>query len=164
MEVASQTGIERIVMTDFKVIRSYSKKDHIKTGKLSYEFAIYDFEVQSVVKDGEEARRLHIRVKDRDYYFTADNFIHRYNQSGFKSHIDLPVIVLDYVETDLNDRTAEFPVSIIFQIVLFIVMELYRYWRDKKKYEETEDKYDDKISTYNDNEYLEVDQAGWLRI
>ena len=148
-------------MTDFKVIRSYSKRDHIKTGKLSYEFAVYDFEVQSVVKDGEEARRLYIRVKDRDYYFTADDIIRRYSQNNPKSNFKLPVEVLDYVETDLNDKTAGFPITIIVQVVLFILMELYRYWRDKKKYEEEEEKYEDNISTYNDNGYLEADGVRW---
>lgn len=135
--------------------------------------AFYVLFVQSIIKDGKEARRLWVtalvptRSKFIKAYFSADDAISRFivNQST-GSFADTPTaeqlkILGDYVRNDLKDRTAMFPISIIFQIVIFIAMELYRYWRDKRKYEALENSYVDIISTYSDNEYLEAEAVDW---
>ena len=155
-----------------QVLRSYTLKQDGNFGRLVS--GSYTFQVQSMVRDGKEARRLRINIKsndvEEDYYFDADGFIDYYTENpprGFMKYSSLAIwkigddYVQEYLGNYLCDRRLMFPITIIFQIILFIVMELYRYWRDRKKYEELENTFSDTIITYNDNEYMKAGEVEW---
>ena len=153
------------------VLRSFKTNDAIKIDNGWYP-AYYTVSLHSVEKGGREARRLHIDAivpaKDGILYsnFTADAFIPYFITNKPKGPLAdsfgaVQKVANEYVTEELKDKTAMFPISIIFQIVLFLVMELYRYWRDKRRYEELENTFRDTIITYNDNEYLEAEGIDW---
>lgn len=154
-----------------KNLRTYDINADITLGGTTCP-AFYTLFVQSVVKDGKEARRLRVtaivpsRSKFVDICFSADggiSYFIAHQPTGPLADTSLAVqkVLTDYVQNDLKEKTAMFPVTIIFQIVLFIAMELYRYWRDKRKYEALENTFNDIKATYNDNEYLEAEAVDW---
>ena len=158
-------------MSEIKTLRSYVKEDQFAIWAADYEFRI-----QSVVKGAKEARQLQItrkvqpkgimKCEDALFTFTADGFIDYYKEhrlSGMFADSSMSIWKLgnDYISNQLKDQELSFPITIIFQIVLFIVMELYRYWRDKKRYEELEDIFHDNITTYTDYEYCKAKEVDW---
>ena len=150
---------------------------------MEYVSATYKFTIESAVSGNKEARRLHIHIKAAglrfDCYFDADDFISCYNENpptGFMKDTSLAIWKMgnDYVQEHLgnylNDKKLTFPITVIFQIILFVVMELYRNWRNKKKYEELEKFFHDitntsfvTTTTYNDNEYCRCGEVEWCQ-